>query len=83
MYFVVADASVLTVLTDVVELNDKRFRSGGERTCVRISGVELGLEYVRGKAYGEDITDQFARIYRKNNFYLAEDAQLRDCESLL
>ncbi len=83
MSFVATDTRVRDVLSEVVELHDKRFRSGGSRTCVSVSGFEVKLESVHDNQYGEDVTDQHSRFYRKDTFYVAEDAEVHDCRALL
>ena len=83
MSFVATDTRVQDVLSEVVRLHKERVRGGGSRTCVSVSGFEVELESVRYRPYDEDSTDQHSRFYRKKNFYVAEDAEVRDCQSIL
>ncbi len=83
MSFVATDTRVREVLSQVVELHKKRIGSGGNRTCMSVTGFEVELESVHDKQYGEDVTDQYSRHHRNDNFYVAEDAEVRDCQTLL
>jgi hypothetical protein len=83
MNFVAADASAKGALIDVVDLHEKRIGSGGERTCVTVSGSELSLESVRGRQVEEDVTSDIRRTLGNSKYYLAESAEVADCQSLL
>jgi hypothetical protein len=83
MSFVATDTRVRDILSEVVKLHEKRIGSGGNRTCMSVTGFEVELESVQDKKYGEDVTDQYSRHHRKDNFYIAEDAEVHDCQTLL
>lgn len=83
MTFVAANRAARRALAEVVDLHGRRVRSGGERTCVSVSGVELVLDSVQLKHDGQDITHETAGAFERSNFYLAERVELPSCEALL
>lgn len=78
-----ANGRAKRALIDVVSEHGKRVSSGGERTCVRMSGSGLELDSVRLKANGDDVTRDIARLHSRSRFYLADEVRLVDCQSLL
>jgi hypothetical protein len=83
MSVVGAGASVRRKLNKVVNLHEKRLRSGGERTCVSLSGAPLELDSVSLKADGSDVTRQVGSLYRRSSFFYAEQVEIADCQPLL
>ena len=70
-------------LVDVVDLHAERIRSGGDRTCVSLTGERLMLESIHLRQNGEDLTQELSRAYSRSHFYLAEQVEIPDCVTLL
>ncbi len=66
-----------------MDLNEERVRSGGERTCLTVSGSELSLDAVRLKQNSEDITSELRPKLARTRMVLAESAEIVDCQPLL
>jgi len=81
--FVAADRAARSALVKAVDLFEDRLGSGGERTCIRITGAPLELDSVHIRQNGEDITRQVARAYAKMDLALARRVQIEDCRALL
>jgi hypothetical protein len=83
MSFIGATRNAQRALAKVVDLHTKRIRSGGDRTCVSVSGAELMLDSMHLKHDGRDVTRDFAGAFKHSRFYLAEDVEIPDCQTLL
>jgi len=83
MNLVATTRAVERVLVDTVDVHAERIRGSGERTCVSLAGASLSLESVRMKRDGRDLTQDVGRAFREVDFYLAEQAELVDCKTLL
>ncbi len=81
--FIAADRSALNTLADAVELFEERLGSGGERTCISVSGASLALQSVRVEENGADITRDVAPALDQSRLVLAQSVQIQDCQSLL
>jgi hypothetical protein len=81
--FVARSRGVAKTLSKAIDLHGERIRSGGERTCVSVSGQRLSLQSVRIKEPPIDITSDVAPMYAKTDLYLADDARIEDCAALL
>lgn len=81
--FVGAGSAVRSTVRKVVDLHDERIQSGGERTCIQVSGARLSLDSVKVKENGEDITAQVRGPLAGTTLVLAEKAEIADCEALL
>lgn len=83
MSLIGATRSARNGLADAVDLYGERLRSGGEQTCLAISGQHLTLDSVHLKEDGRDLTREVVPAFRGTRFTLAESVELNDCESLL
>jgi hypothetical protein len=81
--FFAADRSTRSALEQAIALHDERVRSGGERTCVSVNGVDLRTESIRVRQDGSDITQQFSRILDRSRLVLAKSADVVDCRTML
>jgi hypothetical protein len=81
--FLGATRSARNALIEAVDLHAERIRNGGERTCIHVTGGALMLDSVHLKSDGRDLTADVARAHRNTHFYLAEEAAIADCASLL
>jgi hypothetical protein len=81
--FVARNRGVAKTLSKAIDLHGERIRSGGERTCVSVSGQRLSLASVKLKEPPIDITGDVAPMYAKTDIYLADDAEIEDCAALL
>jgi hypothetical protein len=81
--FVAATSSVKQTLMDVVDHHADNLRADGERTCVRVRGARLSLESIHLKENGMDITSDVRPTMASTRFFLAEEAELADCQVLL
>ena len=81
--FIGADGDAESALVEAVDLHRRRVRASGDRTCLTVSGEELALDSVRGKADGTDLTGQVGRAYQGRTFYLARSVEVPDCRRLL
>jgi hypothetical protein len=75
--------SVEKVLVETIDVHGERIRSDGTRTCVSLTAAPLYLESVRLKEDGRDLTQEVGRVFHEVDFYLAEQAELVDCKTLL
>ena len=81
--FVAADRAALNTLVDAVDLFKERLQSGGERTCISVTGAPLSLESVKVVENGADITRDVAGAIKQTQLVLAQSVQIQDCQSLL
>ena len=81
--FVAADRAALKTLVDAVDLFKERLQSGGERTCISVTGAPLSLESVVVVENGADITRDVAGAMKQTQLVLAQSVQIQDCQSLL
>jgi hypothetical protein len=81
--FVAADRAALNTLVDAVELFKERLRSGGERTCISVTGAPLALKSIVVVENGADITREVAGAINQAHLVLAQSVQIQDCQSLL
>ncbi len=81
--FVAADRAALNTLIEAVDLFKERLQSGGERTCISVTGAPLSLESVVVVENGEDITRDVAGAINQTKLVLAQSVQIQDCQSLL
>ncbi len=81
--FLAAGRRARNALVEAVDLNEERVRSGGERTCLTVSGSELSLDAVRLKQNSEDITSELRPKLARTRMVLAESAEIVDCQPLL
>ncbi len=70
-------------LREAVDVHAERLRAGGERTCISITGAALAFDSVSLKADGRDVSGDLGQALRMNPYYLAEEAELLDCATLL
>ncbi len=80
---VAAKPSIASELGSVVDLHMKRLRSGAERTCFSMQGVELRLTSVKVKQNGADISGDVIPKFSHANFHYVQKAKIADCEPLL
>ena len=83
MNLVAATASARNAIGDALSLHEERVRSGGNRTCLRVAGKRLTLDEVRVRQTGDDMTGQVTQAFGDVDFYLAREAQIVDCQSVL
>ncbi len=83
MSFVAADGSTRKTLSGALGLFEDRLGSGGERTCVTVSGERLTLDSVHLKQNGMDITSDVAPAFDKMRVFLASEVEITDCKTLL
>ncbi len=83
MNLVAATASARDAIGDALSLHAQRVRSGGDRTCLRVAGSRLLLDEVRVRQNGEDMTGQVARAFGETDFYLAREAEVVDCQTVI
>lgn len=81
--FVAADGAALAGLQEAHALFEERLRSGGERTCVTVSGAQLLLDSVRLTHDDQDITGSFGPLLSRTKLVLAERVEVEDCQALL
>ena len=81
--FVAADRAALNTLVDAVDLFKERLQSGGERTCISVTGAPLSLESVVVVENGADITRDIAGAINQTQLVLAQSVLIQDCQSLL
>jgi hypothetical protein len=81
--FVAADRAVLNTLVEALDLFKQRLGSGGERTCISVTGAPIALESVRVQENGADITRDVAPALAQARLVLAQSVQIQDCQSLL
>jgi hypothetical protein len=81
--FIAADRAALNTLIDAVDLFKERLQSGGERTCISVTGAPLSLESVVVVENGADITRDIAGAINQTKLVLAQSVQIQDCQSLL
>jgi hypothetical protein len=81
--FVAQNRGIARTLSKVIDLHGERIRSGGERTCVSVSGQQLSLASVKIKEPPVDITGEVSPMFADLDVYLAEAATIEDCETLL
>ena len=70
-------------LIEVVDLHDERVRSGGDRTCLTVSGAQLMLDSIHLRQDGRDITQDVSKHFSRSRFFLAEEVEIPDCVTLL
>jgi hypothetical protein len=83
MAWIASDGSTRGTLRKALDLHEKSLRSGGERTCLAVSGERLILGSVKHRGQGFDLTHQVGNGFRGTDFYLVTEAELADCKSLL
>jgi hypothetical protein len=83
MNFIGTTRSARRAVREAVDVHAERIRSGGERTCISIAGAALSFDSVSLKDDGRDVTGEFGPALQLNPYYLAEEAELVDCASLL
>lgn len=83
MNFVASTTSARDALGDALDRHTEGIRSGGERSCVHVKGVSLDLESVTVRETGDDMTPQIRDFMRQSPIYLAREASVVDCESVL
>jgi hypothetical protein len=81
--FVVTDSHTRKTLRTALDLFEDRLGSGGERTCVTVRGERLKIASVHLKQNGMDITSDVAPTMKRMPIYLANDAEIADCKTLL
>jgi hypothetical protein len=81
--FIGANRGARRTLIEAIDVHGERVRSGGDRTCVTISGHQLTLDSVHLKHDGRDITRDVAPTFGGTRFAVAEEVELADCASLL
>jgi hypothetical protein len=81
--FVAADRAALNALVEAVELFEERIGTGGERTCISVTGAPISLESVKVVENGADLTRDVAPALNQSKLILAQSVQIQDCQSLL
>ena len=81
--FVAADRAALNTLAEAMDLFEERLQSGGERTCISVTGAPISLESVKVVENGADITRDVSRAVDQTQLVLAQSVQIRNCQSLL
>jgi len=81
--FIAADRAALNALVEAVELFEQRLETGGERTCISVTGAPLTLESIVVVENGADITRDVAGAINQTQLVLAQSVQIQDCQSLL
>jgi hypothetical protein len=81
--FVAADRDALKTLVEAVDLFEERVRSGGERTCISVTGSPISLKSVVVVENGADLTRDVAPMLNQSKLVLAQSVQIQDCQSLL
>lgn len=81
--FVAADRAALNTLVDAVGLFKERLQTGGERTCISVTGAPLALDSIVVVENGADITRDVAGAIDQTQLVLAQSVQIQDCQSLL
>jgi hypothetical protein len=81
--FVAADRAALNTLIEAVDLFEERLGTGGERTCISVTGAPISLESVKVVENGADLTRDVAPALNKTKLVLAQSVQIQDCQSLL
>jgi len=85
MSIVAADRAALRELQRAVKLFDDGLRTGGDRTCIHVTGSALTLDSVHldlGETR-EDLTETFAAASSQTSFVLAKSVEIEDCQTLL
>jgi hypothetical protein len=83
MAWIASDGSTRGTLREALALHEKSVRSGGERTCLAVSGERLMLGSAKHRDQNFDLTHQLGNGYRGTDFYLVTNAEISDCKSLL
>jgi len=81
--FVAADRAALERLSEAIDLFEQRLGSGGERTCISVTGAPLSLESVKVAENGADLTREVAGTMRQTRLVLAQSVHIEDCQPLL
>ena len=81
--FVAADRAALNTLIEAVDLFKERLGSGGERTCISVTGAPIRLESVHIVQNDADITRDVAPSLKETKLVLAQSVQIQDCQPLL
>jgi len=81
--FVAANRAALDALIEALDLFEERLRSGGERTCISVTGAPIALESVRIQQNGADVTRDVAGALDQTQLVLAQSVQIQDCQPLL
>jgi hypothetical protein len=81
--FVAADRDALKTLVEAVDLFEERVRSGGERTCISVTGSPISLKSVVVVENGAALTRDVAPMLNQSKLVLAQSVQIQDCQSLL
>jgi hypothetical protein len=76
-----ADANVLATLQQALEEFNDNIRNGGDRICVKITGVRLELGKATVRELGEDLTPKLKQ--HKLNFLLVTSAEKLEAGPLL
>lgn len=83
MAWIASDGSTRGTLRKALALYQKSLRSGGEQTCLAVSGERLMLGSVKHRDQGFDLTHEVGSGLRGTDFYLVTEAELAHCKSLL
>jgi hypothetical protein len=83
MALIAADGSTRNTLKRAVALHEDSIASGGDRTCLSFSGEQISLRAAKHREGGFDLTSEFAKGYRKTDFFFVSDAVITDCKALL
>jgi len=81
--FVAADRTALNTLVEALDLFEERLQSGGERTCISVTGAPISLESVKVVENGADLTRDVAGAVKQTRLVLAQSVQIQDCQPLL
>jgi hypothetical protein len=81
--FVAADRAALSALVEALDLFEERLGSGGERTCISVTGAPISLKSVKVVEDGTDLTSDIAPALNRSKLVLAQSVQIEDCQSLL
>jgi hypothetical protein len=81
--FVAADKAALSALVEALDLFEERLGSGGERTCISVTGAPISLKSVKVVEDGTDLTSDIASALNQTKLVLAQSVQIQDCQSLL
>jgi hypothetical protein len=81
--FVAADRAALSALVEALDLFEERLGSGGERTCISVTGAPISLKSVKVVEDGTDLTSDIAPALNQTKLVLAQSVQIQDCQSLL
>jgi hypothetical protein len=81
--FVAADRAALSTLVEALDLFEERVGTGGERTCISVTGAPMSLKSVKVVENGADLTSDVAPALNQSKLVLAQSVQIQDCQPLL